>query len=315
MIKGMTLEEAIRLISVSKEYPGVKALTNVTLTVKKGSIHGFLGPNGAGKTTAMKIMAGLIPATGGAVEILGTNPKFASPRVGFLPENPPLYQGMKVKDYLSFVASINGVSKENLSKSIEDTMKKCSLHSVADRLIGNLSKGFKQRVGIAQALIHSPELVILDEPTVGLDPVAIQDIRDIILSLGEERTILFSSHQLYEVGLLCKEISVINKGEIIQSGTIGEIQKRLQAKQVLKVEIGGWTEQYQNELLTKYPLEVVSTIAGKEGTLLRLMSKTDEDLRQKISLFLIEKGCQLYSLAEEKMELEEIFNRLTKTEA
>ncbi len=309
------MQEAIRLISVSKEYPGVKALSDVTFSVKKGSIHGFLGPNGAGKTTAMKIMAGLIPATHGQVEILGIEPQKASGRVGFLPETPPLYHNMKVRDYLLFVASINGVGKSELEKALQETLKKCSLESVADRLIANLSKGYKQRVGIAQALIHSPELVILDEPTVGLDPVAIQDIRDIILSLGKERTIFFSSHQLHEVGLLCEEITVINKGEIIHSGTISEIQNKLQSQQVLKVELSHWHPDLKNELLRLLPIETISAEAGKEGTVLRIVAKGKEDLRQALSLTLIQKGCQLYSLTEEKMELEEIFNHLTKTEA
>lgn len=309
------MQEAIRLISVSKEYPGVKALRDVTFSVRRGSIHGFLGPNGAGKTTAMKIMAGLIPATIGKAEILGTDPQKACHRVGFLPENPPLYLNMKVRDYLEFVASINGVQKKELKIALEETLKKCSLESVTERMIGNLSKGFKQRVGIAQALIHSPELVILDEPTVGLDPVAIQDIRDIILNLGKERTILFSSHQLYEVNLLCEEITVINKGEIIHSGTISEIQKKLQRQQILKVELSHWHPSFREELLSFLPIESLTIEAGKEGTLLRIVAKNKEDLRQNLSLALIQKGCQLYSLTEEKMELEEIFNHLTKTES
>lgn len=307
------MQDAICLTNVSKDYPGIKALKNVTFSVKKGSIHGFLGPNGAGKTSALKIMAGLLPPSEGKIEILGLDPKKAKERVGFLPETPPLYHNMLVRDYLEFVASINGVSRTRLKDALAETLKKCSLESVKDRLIGNLSKGFKQRVGIAQALIHCPELVILDEPTVGLDPVAIQDIRDLILSLGKERTVLFSSHQLYEVGLLCEEITVINKGEIIHTGPIAEIQKKLQTGQSLKIELSNWRPELKEELLRTFAIESLALSQGKEGMILNVVAKKQEDLRQSLSLFLIQKGCQLYSLVEEKMELEEIFNHLTNS--
>jgi len=185
---------------IGKEYPGRVALSDVSFKVKKGSIHGFLGPNGAGKTTTMKILNGLVVPTTGQFEISGS--------IGFLPENPPLYGNMTVDEYLSFVFSIyeknTSLRSNEIQKRIDSVKEKCGLMNVSNRLIENLSKGYKQRVGIAQALVHSPEIIILDEPTVGLDPVAIVEIRNLIQSLKGSHTILFSSHQLHEVELLCQ---------------------------------------------------------------------------------------------------------------
>ena len=203
---------AIEIKNLSKNYPGRVALNDISFSVKKGSVHGFLGPNGAGKSTTMKILSGLIPESSGEFKVNG--------KVGFLPEHPPVYPNMSVEDYLTFVLKIYSPEKSTnhiAQNSVADVMEKTGLTDVKERLIGNLSKGYQQRVGIAQALVHSPEIIILDEPTVGLDPVAISDIRDLINKLKKDHTILFSTHQLHDVELLCSEITLINHGRIVVS--------------------------------------------------------------------------------------------------
>ena len=212
---------AIHLKNITKEYPGIKALNGIDLKVKRGTIHGFLGPNGAGKSTAMNIIAGLTPPSSGEVYIDGEavleDDSIAKAKIGLLPEHPPLYLNMRVEDYLNFCQEING------GRDVEDCQRviaRCGLACVKGRLIGNLSKGFRQRVGIAQSLVFGAKIIILDEPTVGLDPNAIAEVRELILELKADHTILLSTHQLHEVARICDEITIINDGKIIKTGSL-----------------------------------------------------------------------------------------------
>jgi ABC-2 type transport system ATP-binding protein len=298
------MELAIQIEKLSKDYPGRTALDNVNFSVKKGSIHGFLGPNGAGKSTTMKILCGLIPATSGTYQVFG--------KVGFLPEHPPVYPNMTVVDYLNFVFSI--YSDASSSGHIEEVIRKTGLSDVKNRLIGNLSKGFQQRVGIAQAIIHSPEIIILDEPTVGLDPVAIADIRSLIMELKKDHTILFSSHQLHDVELLCSEITLINNGKIVVSGAIDVILSDLKVNSCFKARVINFNEEMKTKLMNSFSLESVEFNKDLEGKniALTINTKGKKDIRPELTRFLSDASIGLLEFSEEKGDLEELFKRINQ---
>ena len=296
------MELAIEISNLSKSYPGRMALDNISFSVKKGSIHGFLGPNGAGKSTTMKILSGLIPETSGTYKVNG--------KVGFLPEHPPVYPNMSVFDYLKFVFSIYaGAINES---RIEEVMLKTGLQDVRSRLIGNLSKGYQQRVGIAQAIIHSPEIIILDEPTVGLDPVAIADIRSLISELKKEHTVLFSSHQLHDVELLCSDITLINKGEIVVSGAIDTILASLKTNMIMKARVQNFTEEHKKKLMSNFAVDSVEVHLDSEqkNTMLKISSKGKNDIRADLARFLVDSEIGLLEFMEERGDLEDLFKRI-----
>lgn len=296
------MELAIVIENLCKVYPGRRALDNVSFSVKKGSIHGFLGPNGAGKSTTMKILSGLIPETSGKFEVHG--------KVGFLPEHPPVYPNMTVKDYLNFVFSIYAYAGS--ANHIEEVMRKTGLTDVQNRLIGNLSKGYQQRVGIAQAIVHSPEIIILDEPTVGLDPVAIADIRALILELKNDHTILFSSHQLHDVELLCSEITLINRGEIVVSGAIDTILSDLKTNMSLKARVLTFNEEAKKKLMSTFAIESVeySVDSESKNTILKIATKGKNDIRPELTRFLSDSSIGLLEFNEERGDLEDLFKRI-----
>ncbi|HEU5180150.1 MAG TPA: ATP-binding cassette domain-containing protein [Candidatus Polarisedimenticolia bacterium] len=209
----------IEVKDLSKSFGERKALKGISFRVEKGEILGFLGPNGAGKTTTMRILTGFMPPTSGTAVVAGfdvvRDPREVKRRIGYLPEHPPLYKEMAVRSYLAFVARIKGVPRKNLAAAVESALDRCGLTEVKGRLIGNLSKGFQQRVGLAQAIVHSPEVMILDEPTVGLDPRQILKIRNLILSFRGEKTVILSTHIIPEVEKLCDRVAIINEGKIV----------------------------------------------------------------------------------------------------
>lgn len=296
------MELAIEIENLCKSYPGRMALDNISFSVKKGSIHGFLGPNGAGKSTTMKILSGLIPETSGRYKVNG--------KVGFLPEHPPVYPNMSVYDYLKFVFSIYaGAVNES---RIDEVMSKTGLTDVSSRLIGNLSKGYQQRVGIAQAIIHSPEIIILDEPTVGLDPVAIADIRSLILELKKEHTVLFSSHQLHDVELLCSDITLINRGEIVVSGAIETILASLKTNMVLKARVQNFSEEQRKKLISTFGVDSVEVALDLEqkNTLLKIATKGKADIRAELARHLVDPSIGLLEFTEERGDLEDLFKRM-----
>lgn len=296
------MELAIEIENLCKSYPGRMALDNISFSVKKGSIHGFLGPNGAGKSTTMKILSGLIPETSGHYKVNG--------KVGFLPEHPPVYPNMSVYDYLKFVFSIYA-GAVNIAR-IDEVMSKTGLTDVSSRLIGNLSKGYQQRVGIAQAIIHSPEIIILDEPTVGLDPVAIADIRALILELKKEHTVLFSSHQLHDVELLCSDITLINRGEIVVSGAIETILASLKTNMVLKARVQNFSEEQKSKLINTFGVESVEVAQDLEqkNILLKIATKGKADIRAELARHLVDPSIGLLEFMEERGDLEDLFKRM-----
>jgi len=300
----------IELKNISKSYPGTEALKEISFNVVKGSIHGLIGPNGAGKSTTMNIIAGLTTPTSGELIINGKG-------IGLLPENPPLYLNMKVGEFLTFVAEINGVEKSILKERVKEIVQKCGLVEVEGRIIGNLSKGFKQRVGIASTLVFSPEIIILDEPTVGLDPFSIMEIRELIVSLKKEHTILLSTHQLHEANLICSDITIISRGQILRSGPLAEIQKAFRPRQVVKALVRDWNIIKSDEILKEvrefFPCENVEVeTKNDKSTELRFFSQTSDDFRPNISNYLMNKKVGLLKFEEEQMDLEEIFIRSTK---
>lgn len=217
----------IEVKQLTKKYGDRTAVDNISFSVNRGEILGFLGQNGAGKSTTMKILTCFMPATSGTASVEGfdvfENPFEVKKKIGYLPENPPLYPELLVREYLSFVAELRGIARGKRKAKVEQAIEKCFLGDVRDRLIGNLSKGYRQRVGIAQAIIHEPDVLILDEPTIGLDPKQISEARNLIKSLGRERTVIFSSHILSEVAATCDRLIIIDKGKIVAQESIGAI--------------------------------------------------------------------------------------------
>lgn len=317
---------AIELRDVSKEYVGVMALNKINLKVHSGTVHGFLGPNGAGKSTAMRIIAGLLPPTSGSVFVDGVNAlkdiQKIKNRVGILPENIPLYSNMKVGEYLTFCRRIHLFSQNGEAESIHSITERCGLGGVRNRLIGNLSKGYKQRVGIAQSLVYGAKIIILDEPTVGLDPHAIRDIRDLILELKREHTLLLSTHQLHEVNRICDEITIINKGSVLKTGSLSEVQNEFQSVKTYDFIHSKFDEDLKRKLENKSYISGVelreSENSLEEGMqkergedIIRLNVNSRKDYREDIIQILFEKE-GLRGFWERKLELEEIFEKVVR---
>lgn len=226
----------VEVTGLTKYYGEFRAIQDVSFTAQRGEILGLLGPNGAGKTTTMRIITGFMPATEGTATLEGFDVFKQSHevrrRIGYLPENPPLYGDMTVSAYLKFVGRIKGVSKKAISSALDGVLEKCSLTEVAHRLVGRLSKGYRQRVGLAQALIHSPPVLILDEPTIGLDPKQIIDIRSLIRELSGDRTVILSTHILPEVSQICNKVVIINEGRVVVEKNLKELTQGMTLEEV-----------------------------------------------------------------------------------
>jgi len=226
----------VEVSRLTKHYGGFCAIQNVSFTAQRGEILGLLGPNGAGKTTTMRIITGFMPATEGTVNVDGFDVFKESHevrrRTGYLPENPPLYNDMTVSSYLKFVGRIKGVSRKEISSALDRVLERCSLTEVADRLLGQLSKGYRQRVGLAQALIHNPAVLILDEPTLGLDPKQIIEIRSLIRELSGDRTVILSTHILPEVSQICNKVVIINEGRVTVEKNLQELTQGMTLEEV-----------------------------------------------------------------------------------
>lgn len=226
----------IEVRNLTKRYGDVVAIRGISFTAATGQILGFLGPNGAGKTTTMRIITGFMPASSGTVKVAGydifDDSYEVRKRIGYLPENPPLYNDMTVRSYLRFVGRIRGVAKSEIVDSVDRVLRTCGLAEVTDRVIGHLSKGFRQRVGLAQALVHNPSVLVLDEPTIGLDPRQIIEIRKLIRELSSERTVILSTHILPEVSQLCEKVVIINEGHIAVEDTLTNLTQTMTLEQV-----------------------------------------------------------------------------------
>lgn len=308
----VNMDKILVVDSVTKEYPGRTAVSDVSFAVRKGSIHGFLGPNGAGKSTTMRMIAGLLPVSSGSIQLMGHEVVPSSlalkNQIGLLPENPPLYLDMTVEKYLSLVAKLHEV--KDIKTQVDKVLVDLSLKDVRKRLIGNLSKGFKQRVGLAQALVYDAPFLILDEPTNGLDPQSVVELREFIKSLAGEKTILFSTHVLPEVEQLCEEITIIHNGKIRASGDIHEIHKKFRQGLVLKIGIGEKESLPDLAQFGKYDV-TQEHVVGSERQF-HLIFEDDKDQRPSIAQFLISQNIHLHTLQVESPELEDIFLHVTE---
>lgn len=295
-------------------------MDDLTFTVEQGKIYGFLGPNGAGKTTTMNVMTGYIAANGGTVIIDGHDilkePLKAKACIGYLPEVPPLYPDMTVREFLLFAAELKKLPKTERKKQVQELMERLELDEMKNRLIRNLSKGYRQRVGLAQALVGNPKVLILDEPMVGLDPKQIIEMRDLIKGLAGEHTVILSSHILSEISAVCDHIMIISRGKLAASGSPDELQKMMQGTAQLVVTVIGEQEQARGVLER---MEKVSDFAfedgGEEGSILiRLSVKEDVDIRKELSVALSGAGMPVLSMNRSEKSLEDIFLELTEVE-
>jgi len=308
------MNKILEVEHVSKEYPGRVAVSNISFHVSRGSIHGFLGPNGAGKSTTMKMIAGILPTTQGQIKLFGetisTESLHHKNLIGLLPENAPLYLDMKVEKYLQFVAKLHGV--KNVKGQVDQVMESLKLIDVSNRLIGNLSKGYKQRVGLAQAIVYDAPFLILDEPTNGLDPQAVVELRDFIKGLAAHKTILFSSHILREVEQLCDQITIIHKGKVRASGDLTEIHRKFRQGLVLKIGLGIGESLPDLSSFGKYEVTHHSTLANEEQFIISFVSEID--IRSELIKFILSHGLKLMTIQAEFPELEDIFLHMTETQ-
>jgi len=301
--------------NVTKRYGIQKAVDQVSFTVNTGEIVGFLGPNGAGKTTTMRIITCFMPPNEGDVKVGGlsvrTSPEEVKRHIGYLPESNPLYKEMPVIDYLKFVARIQGVPKEKVMERIVEMVKVCGLTVEKYKKIGELSKGFQQRVGLAQALIHDPDVLILDEPTSGLDPNQIVEIRDLIKKIGKEKTVILCSHILAEVEATCDRILIINDGKLVADGTADSLRKQAQNKEIVKVTIEDGTRDEIFKALQKVEtIELADPLPNTPGTF-EIQSRIGESSRKAIFRLCVEKGWSLTEMTPVERKLEDVFRDLT----
>jgi len=305
---------------LTKYYGKVKAIEELSFEVKQGEVLGFLGPNAAGKTTTMKILTGFMPPTSGKAFIKGfdiaTQSLEARKIIGYLPEDIPLYDFLRVEDYLDFMANIKKVPPLEKTERIKQVMETCGLVEVKNKLIGHLSKGYRQRVGLAQAIIHNPEILILDEPTTGLDPKQIIEVRELIKRLRGKRTIILSTHILPEVSQVCERVIIINKGRLVATDTPENLTARLKGYNEIHLEIRGDIDSVRQALSVFPQVKEVMLVEQKETEVARFILRTEKekDLREELATFIVKEGWGLRTLSLSTMTLEEIFLKLTTEE-
>lgn len=308
----------IEVQNLIKSYGAVIALKGLNFSVKKGEILGLLGPNGAGKSTTMNILTGFIPKTDGCVKLDGVeieeNPEEAKKKVGYLPEHTPLYLNMTVEEFLEFSSDLKRVDKRLQKEGIQRAEELVRLTDVRHRLIRNLSKGYKQRVGIAQALIGSPEVLILDEPTVGLDPQQIIEIRSLVKDLGNEHTVILSSHILSEISAVCDRVLIINKGQIAAQDTPENLSKGLGSLSKVQISVLGPKEEVQKILQGISGVENVQQNERGEGASFILDVKNGADIRTEIFFHLAKRAYPILELKSASVSLEDIFIQLVTSE-
>jgi ABC-2 type transport system ATP-binding protein len=308
----------IEVEHLTKRYGPVTAVQDVTFQVQKGEILGFLGPNGAGKTTTMRVLTGYMPATEGRVAVAGhdvfEHPVEAKRRTGYLPETPPLYPDMTVREYLHFVAKIKGVAAGDRKARVEQVMTRTWVADMAGRACGKLSKGYKQRVGLAQALIHNPDVLILDEPTAGLDPKQIIETRRLIKQLAGDHTIILSTHILPEVSQTCDRVVIINKGRVVAVDTPDNLTRRLRGSETMFVQVDPADAAPAGAALAQVPGVVgVVSADGAEGAF-EVESETGRDVRRELAKAVVLGGHHLLELRPMRVSLEDIFLSLTTEE-
>jgi ABC-2 type transport system ATP-binding protein len=309
----MDNDTLIKVEHLSRRYGDTLAVNQLSFEVKRGEVLGFLGPNGAGKSTTMQMLTGNLAPSSGAITINGIDmlesPKEAKLALGYLPEQPPLYRELTVDEYLTYCARLNRIAKDKIAAAVDNAKQRCGLTQVSRRLINNLSKGYQQRVGIAQAIIHSPDVVILDEPTVGLDPIQIREIRQLIRDIGTEHSVILSTHILPEVQATCDRVQIINQGALVLSDDIAGLTRRMQSSSLLVA-------------LHRPPgvddLKALDGITGVEvldNGRLRISHTPESNPAEAIVERAVAAGWGLYELTPDRLSLEDVFVNITTTEA
>ncbi len=297
---------------LSRNYGQQQAVQNVSFEINKGEVLGFLGPNGAGKSTTMKMLSGNLAPTHGEIIINGydllTEPKQAKAHIGYLPEQPPLYKELTVKEFLSFCAQINQISSAKLKLAVDTAIERCGLTEVTQRLIGNLSKGYQQRVGIAQAIIHTPAVVILDEPTSGLDPIQIREIRHLIRDIAKEHSVILSTHILPEVEMLCDRVQIINKGQLILSDTIEGFGLQMQTSCLL-LELS-----FPPAINVLQAITGILSVKNITDTLFQIHYNPDHNPTNEIVREASAQQWQLTQLTPQQHSLEDVFMKIIRDE-
>lgn len=307
----------IEVKDLVKKYGNHVAVDHLSFTIEKGKIYGFLGPNGAGKSTTMNIMTGYLGATEGKVLIDGHNmleePELAKKSIGYLPEIPPLYTDMTVMEYLTFSAELKKISKNEREKEIEKVIELAKLKEVKERLIKNLSKGYRQRVGLAQAMLGFPEIIILDEPTVGLDPKQIIEIRELIRNLAKKHTVILSSHILAEVQEVCDYIMIISKGRLVASDTPENLERLMAGSSTIELEVKTNDKNALEMLNTMDAVSEWDCRENAEGNQeVRIKTNGDEDIREELFYAFAEAKCPILTMKKSKVSLEQVFLELTQ---
>ncbi|WP_025323118.1 ABC transporter ATP-binding protein [Deferrisoma camini] len=302
----------IQAENLTKYYGDVRALDGVSFHVERGEIVGLLGPNGAGKTTAMKILTCFMPPTSGTARVAGHDifeqPLQVKRNVGYLPEEPPVYPELTVQEYLSYAGRLKGLGGANLKRAMGLAMEKCGVDHVARRLIGNLSKGYRQRVGLAQALLHNPPVLILDEPTVGLDPVQILEIRALIKDLAQEHTVILSTHIMQEVEAVCGRVIIINEGRIVAVDTADNLRTQMGTSRRILMRVARPGQDLVQKLMA---LDGVLDVEAEDDGRVRIESQLDRDVREDVARVAVESGAGLLELTGVAVSLEEVFLKLT----
>jgi len=302
----------IQAENLTKYYGDVRALDGVSFHVERGEIVGLLGPNGAGKTTAMKILTCFMPPTSGTARVAGHDifeaPLKVKRNVGYLPEEPPVYPELTVQEYLSYAGRLKGLGGADLKRAMGLAMEKCGVDHVARRLIGNLSKGYRQRVGLAQALLHNPPVLILDEPTVGLDPVQILEIRALIKDLAQEHTVILSTHIMQEVEAVCGRVIIINEGRIVAVDTADNLRTQMGTSRRILIRVARPSQDLVQKLMA---LDGVLDVEAEDDGRVRVESQLDRDVREDVARVAVESGAGLLELTGVAVSLEEVFLKLT----
>ena len=306
----------IQVENLTKRYAGGEAVRGISFSVEKGEVVGFLGPNGAGKSTTMRMLTGYLPATDGKIEIAGAKLPGESllvrQRIGYMPENVPLYPEMRVEEFLEYRGRLKRVPGREIGHRVGLVLDQCGLTDVRGKIIGTLSKGYRQRVGLADALIHNPVLLILDEPTAGLDPHQIRSFRELIKELGKDRTILLSTHILSEVEMVCRRAIIINRGKIEASDTLANLEKRVQAG-ALQIEVKADPAQAKEKLRQLPDVAVVNELAqAGDWVFFEVTASPGKDIRGEVDTLIKKENWPLREFRREKARLEDVFVELTQ---
>ena len=309
----------IEVDRLTKRYGPIPAIQDVSFTVEKGQIVGFLGPNGAGKTTTMRILSCFMPASGGTARVAGYDVFEQSlevrRRIGYLPENVPLYADMTVGAYLDFVANIKGIGRGERRRRVGEVLERCQIPDVRERLIGRLSKGYRQRVGLAQALIADPDVLILDEPTIGLDPKQIVGIRQLIKSLAGAHTVILSTHILPEVSMVCEAVIIINRGRVVASGPLDRLMQELSPTARIQVQVEGPTELVAQSLRALSGVQRVESRGAADGvSTFVLEAERARDVRREVAQLAAQQRWGLLELKALDLSLEDVFIRIVAGE-